>query len=656
MRKPESQSRGEVVNHRSPFTRFFASLWARIRFLFTAAISEACDCSNHPKTNARSRSPSNVSLAKQGDAVDAKVITVTSVPESEPLVNSCNSLQASKPPEPPRVEYQTNEAVMDASMDNLSVCASLGEADCPDTVVCSPQSQLVHSERHLSDRLEVLVLGEVGAFNALPLQSEAPLEYAHVVFREEHRPESVLHATIDLDATEGNSNAHTVPVTQISVVHQQLKNGEISEKEHQEITESIVQSTIPRNLSDSPETRKPIGVAQLYAWQPPPDEPVTAEELEVLERSNEFVDELISVSLDVVNVKSVEFSPKHAVVVPPTEEESELLAKEAKLGDGTFEQKLEDGNDEEDDENEEREEEKVEEKAEEEEEEESPGTCKFRTLRDVDKMLHSTPPSSSVPATSVEADVPEADEAADILPLTSTSPAYDGIFRYYMEVPFNDLNQMRTKRSSSLKSEHSPLSTPCRKIVRFADALGLDLATVRQVLDQEKPPRIPASATLDLKLDLDRSLSTQGAKQFQLCFAQPSASNNFIHRVLRNNVVLENARVDSSRGLLTGTIRVKSLGFEKHVSVRITYNDWATFCDLPTNYVQDSHDGATDRFSFCAIFPSTLVANERVQFAIRYETHTGEVFWDNNLGENYSIVCHAKATDMAGDGSWVHFL
>ncbi|VDN36797.1 unnamed protein product [Dibothriocephalus latus] len=320
-------------------------------------------------------------------------------------------------------------------MDNVSVSASLGEADCPDTVVCSPQNHPVHNEHLLPDHQEVLVVEEVGTVNAVPVQSEAPSEYAEVVFREEHRSESVCHPAVDLDNADGDCHSHPIPVTMISVLHQQLRNGEITPEEHQEITESIVQSTIPRNLSDSPETRKPVGVTKLYAWEPPPAE---------TDDSGEKGD-----------------------------------------ADNEEEQKAE-------------------------EEDDNSETC--------------------------------------------------------------------------------------------------------------------------------------------------SASSNFLNRVLRCNVALENARVDSSRGLLTGTIRVKSLGYEKHVSVRISYNDWATFCDLPTNYVQDSHDGVTDRFSFSAIFPVTVVANEKVQFAIRYETHTGEVFWDNNMGENYCIICHAKATDMAGDGSWVHFL
>ncbi|KAA3678967.1 protein phosphatase 1 regulatory subunit 3A/B/C/D/E [Paragonimus westermani] len=214
----------------------------------------------------------------------------------------------------------------------------------------------------------------------------------------------------------------------------------------------------------------------------------------------------------------------------------------------------------------------------------------------------------------------------------------------------------KPKRSSSLKSQRTPPGTPGQKAVRFADAFGLDLESVRHVFDLEAPPKIPASATFDLHLDTDESIARIGAKQFGLCFPQPGLASNFVRRVLNQAVSLEDARVDMPRGLLTGTIRVKSFGFEKRVHVRITYNNWMTYCDTPAAYVQGSHDGATDRFSFSVVFPDTMIPGDRAQFAIRYETHTGEQFWDNNNGQNYSVTCYAKATDLAGDGSWVHYL
>ncbi|TGZ70943.1 hypothetical protein CRM22_002908 [Opisthorchis felineus] len=224
--------------------------------------------------------------------------------------------------------------------------------------------------------------------------------------------------------------------------------------------------------------------------------------------------------------------------------------------------------------------------------------------------------------------------------------------------PFEDdvPNIPKPKRSSSLKSQRTPPGTPGQKVVRFADALGLDLESVRHVFDQENPPKIPASATFDLEIDTDESIAKLGAKQFRMCFSQPGSAANFIRRVLDQTVCLEDAHVEMPRGVLNGTIRVRSLGFEKRVFVRATYNDWSTYCDTTASYVQGSHDGATDRFSFSLVFPDTMVPGRRAQFAIRYDAHTGEQFWDNNFGQNYSVMCYAKATDLAGDGSWVHYL
>ncbi|CAH8875553.1 unnamed protein product [Trichobilharzia szidati] len=215
---------------------------------------------------------------------------------------------------------------------------------------------------------------------------------------------------------------------------------------------------------------------------------------------------------------------------------------------------------------------------------------------------------------------------------------------------------VKPKRSSSLKSSRTVTDVPVPKAVRFADALGLDLATERRVFDSEAPPKIPASATFDLQLDTDECIAKIGAKQFGLCFAQPGTASNFIRRVLTSNVCLEDCHIDMQRCLLTGTIRVKSLGYEKRVTVRITYNNWITFFDTTASYVQGSYDGVTDRFSFSLIFPDTMVPGDKAQFAIRYDTHTGEQFWDNNHGQNYCVTCYAKATDLAGDGSWMHYL
>ncbi len=66
---------------------------------------------------------------------------------------------------------------------------------------------------------------------------------------------------------------------------------------------------------------------------------------------------------------------------------------------------------------------------------------------------------------------------------------------------FDFLKAEPIKRSTSLKTYKTPPGTPHRKKgVRFADALGLDLESVRHILNIEAPPKIPATALKDLKV------------------------------------------------------------------------------------------------------------------------------------------------------------
>jgi len=63
----------------------------------------------------------------------------------------------------------------------------------------------------------------------------------------------------------------------------------------------------------------------------------------------------------------------------------------------------------------------------------------------------------------------------------------------------DDCRPQRIRRCSSLKTGKTPPGTPGRKkIVRFADVLGLDLADVKTFLDEI--PTIPKSAFEDLEI------------------------------------------------------------------------------------------------------------------------------------------------------------
>nr|CAH7731152.1 unnamed protein product [Callosobruchus chinensis] len=137
------------------------------------------------------------------------------------------------------------------------------------------------------------------------------------------------------------------------------------------------------------------------------------------------------------------------------------------------------------------------------------------------------------------------------------------------------------RRCSSLKTGKTPPGTPGRKkIVRFADALGLDLADVRTFLDEI--PKVPTSAYEDLSVDLTDSPSDTSLDSRSTCpkpdkvlmplFQQPGGLPNFLDLVRDNYVCLENAVVDDPFVLtIKGFVRVRNLDFHKSVYVHLKF-------------------------------------------------------------------------------------
>ncbi|KYN02774.1 hypothetical protein ALC62_06351 [Cyphomyrmex costatus] len=226
----------------------------------------------------------------------------------------------------------------------------------------------------------------------------------------------------------------------------------------------------------------------------------------------------------------------------------------------------------------------------------------------------------------------------------------------------------RVRRCSSLKTGKTPPGTPHRKkIVRFADKLGLDLADVRTFLDEI--PKIPNSAYSDLIYDdifrpqdndsdntasinddwcehyqndgRRRSMSAIPRKIDRMLvplFQQPGGMSNFLDMVRERRVCLENVVVQDPVTLaIQGTVRVINLDFHKSVHVRYTLNSWRNFSDLQAIYVPNSCDGFSDKFSFI-LYCHTLPVGQRLEFAIRFQCK-GVQHWDNNAGANYCFQC-----------------
>ena len=223
----------------------------------------------------------------------------------------------------------------------------------------------------------------------------------------------------------------------------------------------------------------------------------------------------------------------------------------------------------------------------------------------------------------------------------------------YDDEEFN-FSRAKLRKSSSLKASKTPPGTPGRKkAVRFADAMGLDLESVRHVLSTGSPPRIPASAMADLRAGINEDRKEVGSTYMCPNFSQPGASGNFFQRVNIENVCVENAVVTGLT--ITGIVRVKNIAFHKAVRVRYSHNNWATFHDIAASYVQDSCDGPTDRFSFSIVAPPYFTAGSKLQFAVSYNAG-GFEYWDSNHGHNYTFECFAKTVPTAAETSWMHFV
>lgn len=206
----------------------------------------------------------------------------------------------------------------------------------------------------------------------------------------------------------------------------------------------------------------------------------------------------------------------------------------------------------------------------------------------------------------------------------------------------------RFRRCSSLKTGKTPPGTPGRKkIVRFADVLGLDLADVRTFMDEI--PRIPKSAYDELRITQEPEppqlvpLGQRFDKIIVPLFQQPGALPHFLDLVQSQYVAMESAAVTDPVCLtISGLVRVRNLDFNKSVHVRYTLDGWLTYSDLQAEYVPNSCDGFSDKFTFI-VFGNSMDIGQRIEIALRFSCK-GEQFWDNNHGVNYCFQCMPAST------------
>ncbi|XP_078055240.1 protein phosphatase 1 regulatory subunit 3B [Mustelus asterias] len=214
------------------------------------------------------------------------------------------------------------------------------------------------------------------------------------------------------------------------------------------------------------------------------------------------------------------------------------------------------------------------------------------------------------------------------------------------------LNRRRTK---SLPCLHDPsdffseFNGGLRKKVKFADSLGLSLASVKHFRASDEP-YIPSKVFLRLQSfptivdDLNEKFKALGIHCLRPTFSMPCEASDFMQRAERNRICLENVTV--SHFDVHGLIRVLNTSYIKEVAVRYTFNNWLSCMETPAKFVEGSSHLGTDQFSFVLSIPPFLDQGSFVHFAICYRADNEE-YWDNNFDKNYSLQCESTSDEHA---------
>ncbi|XP_071271320.1 protein phosphatase 1 regulatory subunit 3G-like [Salvelinus alpinus] len=190
-----------------------------------------------------------------------------------------------------------------------------------------------------------------------------------------------------------------------------------------------------------------------------------------------------------------------------------------------------------------------------------------------------------------------------------------------------------------------------RKRVKFADSMGLDLASVKHFSTTEDP-QIPSKVFSRLQsfppqlqdreypigdlcihfestLTMDRLVPT---------FKMPVESEHFETTVLQRHVNLE--KVTITHFDVRGQIRTNIQSCCKmEVGVRYTFNEWLSSVDAQAIPMPVDDNIVGERYTFTLYTPPFLDPTSSVHFAVYIRNDQGE-FWDNNNGQNYTLKYH----------------
>ncbi|NXE35494.1 PPR3A phosphatase, partial [Ptilorrhoa leucosticta] len=195
----------------------------------------------------------------------------------------------------------------------------------------------------------------------------------------------------------------------------------------------------------------------------------------------------------------------------------------------------------------------------------------------------------------------------------------------------------RRRNSSASEEEEAETPTNISRKVSFADAFGFDLVSVKEFDIWEFP-------TTGQENDIEDEVFPQDEYFFSQQFTLPASQEDILQKVREEKVMLESVLLLPGITCMNGIIRVLNVSFEKQVYVRMTLNNWLSYYDILAEFMPNSCGSETDQFCFkISLVPPFQKDGVKVEFCIRYETSVG-IFWANNDGKNYTLICHKKET------------
>ncbi|XP_077348262.1 protein phosphatase 1 regulatory subunit 3G isoform X2 [Lithobates pipiens] len=200
---------------------------------------------------------------------------------------------------------------------------------------------------------------------------------------------------------------------------------------------------------------------------------------------------------------------------------------------------------------------------------------------------------------------------------------------------------------NSIPEEEEEDSVMCccklKKRVKFADSLGLTLASIKHFLPSDEP-LVPQAVLARLQSYPPTARGQRSdlilEDEFSRAELTPSEGTpvQLLEKLNEQGVCLE--QVSATRLGVLGYVLVKDTEEKAQVKIRYTFNEWLSFLDCPATPTSQStalpSTFGCQRFHFNLCYPPTTSC---IHFAICFNTGNGQEMWDNNKGDNYTINC-----------------